>query len=513
MPNNNHFSYLITVFRERPAPEEGYIAGYGAVIRYYDLLVPLPDRLTLISLKHGKRQETATWMVLPPPYKPAESLMGHLTFALKYEGIDLGILKKLFEKVSPEEISELIANEPTGQYSRRIWFLYEWLMDSQLDLPDLTVGNYINLVDEALQYGSVPTPSRRHRIRNNLPGTRDFCPLVRKTPFIENAIQLDLSKKIKAIIGEIHPDVMGRTAAFLLLKDSKASYAIEGERPPQNRAQRWGRAISQAGQKPVSKEELIRLQHIVIDSSRFTKMGFREQGGFIGEHDRRHGTPMPDHISARWQDILSLIDGLIATDQKLEKDEKFDGVIAAAMIAFGFVFIHPLVDGNGRIHRYLIHHVLLRKKYVSSGIIFPVSAIILERLEEYRKILEHYSLPRIDLIEWRPTEDNNVEVLNDTIDLYRYFDATRQVEFLYSCVQQTIDQTIPEEVAYLEKFDLMKDYLDNHFEIPDKTVALLIRFLEQGNGKLSERARAGEFNALTGEEVEAIEKKYREVFV
>jgi Fic family protein len=170
------------------------------------------------------------------------------------------------------------------------------------------------------------------------------------------------------------------------------------------------------------------------------------------------------------------------------------------------------VDGNGRIHRYLIHHVLLRKEYVSKGIIFPVSAIILERLDEYRRVLEHYSKPRLDLIEWKPADNNNVEVLNETIDLYRYFDATKQAEFLYSCVQQTIEKTIPEEVEYLEKYDLMKNYLDNYFEMPDKTVALLVRFLEQGNGKLSERARTKEFRELTDEEVAAIEREYREIF-
>ncbi|HIP51694.1 MAG TPA: hypothetical protein EYG94_06355 [Campylobacterales bacterium] len=31
------------------------------------------------------------------------------------------------------------------------------------------------------------------------------------------------------------------------------------------------------------------------------------------------------------------------------------------MIAFSFVYIHPLEDGNGRIHRYLIHHVLAER--------------------------------------------------------------------------------------------------------------------------------------------------------
>jgi hypothetical protein len=116
------------------------------------------------------------------------------------------------------------------------------------------------------------------------------------------------------------------------------------------------------------------------------------------------------------------------------------------------------------------------------------------------------------LIEWKPADNNNVELLNDTSDLYRYFDATKQVEFLYSCVQQTIDQTIPEEVEYLEKYDLMKGYLDNLFQMPDKTVALLVRFLEQGKGKLSERAKTKEFKELTEVEVKTIENKYLEIF-
>jgi len=508
----NSFSQLITDFQERATPEEGYLVGYGAIQKAFDLQAPLPDVLALISQKH-KQYKTEEWMVFTPRHMPEDTLMGHLTFALKYEGIDLGILKKLFEKLEAKEISKLLVEEPTGQYSRKIWFLYEWLEDAPLEIPDLTTGNYTDLVDETIQYAYHGIEaSKRHRVRNNLPGVKDFCPMIRKTPLLEHYIGLDLSQRIKKIIGKIHPDVMARTAAFLLLKDSKASYAIEGEKPPQNRAQRWGRAIGQAGQKPITKDELLRLQQIVIDNPRFTKMGFREQEGFIGEHDRRHGTPIPDHISARWKDLNVLMDGVIAANQKLKKDGSFDAVLAAALIAFGFVFIHPFVDGNGRIQRYLIHHVLLGKEYVSKGIIFPVSAIILERLDEYRRVLENFSRPRLDLIEWKPAENNNVEVLNDTIDLYRYFDATKQVEFLYNCVQQTIEQTIPEEVEYLEKYDLMKNYLDNLFEMPDKTVALLVRFLEQGNGKLSERTKTNEFKELKDEEVAAIENKFQEIF-
>ena len=82
------------------------------------------------------------------------------------------------------------------------------------------------------------------------------------------------------------------------------------------------------------------------------------------------------------------------------------------------------------------------------------------------------------------------------------------MELLYIYVRQTIEQTIPEEVEYLEKYDLMKEYLDNHFEMPDKTVALLVRFLEQGKGKLSERAKTKEFEVLTDGEMVTIESKY-----
>lgn len=152
--NIKRFLVLITVFQEKVAPEEGYLVGYGAILKFYDLYAPPPDRLAIISQKHTKQYETEDWIVLTPKYMPEDSLAGRLTFALKYEGIDLGILKKLFEQVGGEEITTLIANEPSGQYSRKIWFLYEWLLDIKLEIPDLTTGNYVNLIEEKLQYAT-----------------------------------------------------------------------------------------------------------------------------------------------------------------------------------------------------------------------------------------------------------------------------------------------------------------------------------------------------------------------
>ncbi|MBI3605658.1 MAG: Fic family protein [Nitrospirae bacterium] len=507
----NRFSQTKIVFHGQHLPEPDMtLAGYVALIDAYDLKVPLPEPCAVISQKH-KRYDTEGWSVFTPRHKPADTLAGHLTFALRHEALDLAVLKTLFQAVKPHDIEKILKAEPTGKHSRRLWFLYEWLMDKKLNLRDTEVTNFVDVLDADAQYPGLSTPSKRHRVRNNLPGVKDFCPLIRRTKTLEKMMALHLDKKVRQAIGKIHPDVLARAAAFLLLKDSKASYAIEGERPPHNRVERWGRAIGQAGRQKLTLQELVRLQDIVIEDKRFTKMGWRKAGGFVGVHDRATNAPVPDHISARWQDIALLINGLIEANDRLLKSD-YDPVIMAALIAFGFVFIHPFEDGNGRLHRYLIHHVLAEKEFAPKGIAFPVSAIILERIDGYRKVLENYSAPRLPLIEWKPTSSGNVKVLNETIDLYRYFDATRQAEFLYDCVFQTVDKSLPEEVAYLAGHDKMKAFIEDHFDMPDRMTELLIGFLRQNGGKLSTRARKKEFHDLTDKEIQMLEEKFAETF-
>lgn len=506
-----HFLREASVFHGLIPPESGYIVGYAAIMEALHLKLPLPRTISLISTKNRKYRNDG-WNVFTPKHQPEDTLYKQLVFALKYEGVNLLFFKKLFLKLSRSQVVEILQQEPTGQYSRKIWFLYEWLLDIRLPIPDSDVKTkYIPLLDDKTQFTVKGVKSARHKVINNLPGSKGFCPLIYKTKKLLHFLELNLSNQTRHNLQNTPKDLLQRTSAFLLLKDSKASFTIEGESPKSKRAARWGQAIGQAGSKPLSAEELVRLQQLVIENTRFTKMGFRKQGGFVGEHDRVTGEPIPDHISARWQDVEPLVDGLIETTELLEKSE-FDAVLAAAIVSFGFVFIHPFVDGNGRIHRYLIHHILTRKKFAQQGIIFPVSASILDHIDDYRRVLELYSHPLLDLIDWKVTANNNVEVLNDTIDYYRYFDATAQAEFLFDCVADTIENIIPNEVTYLQHYDEFKRYLDDEFEMPDKLVALLIRFLEQGNGRLSKRARQKEFSKLSDKEVKAIETQYQEIF-
>ncbi len=500
-----------SIFHGKNTPENGKIVGYAAVIEKLKLPIPFPNIVSLITEK-SKKYNNDHWKVFPASYQPEESLYKQLVFAIKYEGINLLAFKSLFNAIAKEDIQAILNIEPMGQYSRKIWFLYEWLQQDEIDVQvDLKKRKYIPLLDESIQYAITGKESARQKISNNLPGTRDFCPLLFKTTTLERHINANVSGKKNAFLNTIHKDVLQRASSFLLLKDSKASFTIEGENPGNNRAMRWGKAIGQAGQKPLSIEELLRLQQIVIENTRFLDMGLRKKGGFVGEHDRTTGEPIPEHISAKANDVEQLLKGLINANSLLQ-DDTYDAVLAAATIAFGFVFMHPFVDGNGRLHRYIIHHILAKKEFTQQGVIFPVSSSILDHIDDYKTVLESYSHPLLDHIEWETTEDKNIEVTNNTINLYRYFDATKQAEFLYNCVEDTLERVIPEEVAYLQNYDVFKRYIDNNFEMPDKMVATLVRFLEQNDGELSKRALKNEFSVLSELEIKDIEANYNTIF-
>jgi hypothetical protein len=509
MSTQHRFSGPVTVFHDQALPERATPAGYAALVDAYRLRVPLPRTLSAIGEHHRVRKE-AGWQVLTPRHAPSPDLEGHLTFALKYEGVDLAVLKRLFAAVAPADIEAIVRAKPTGGYARRLWFLYEWLMDRRLDLPDAERGSYEPVIDPKQQWAVPGHNSPRHRVRNNLPGTPAFCPLVFRTAELDKFSAMNLKERAQEVVAKVPRDILMRTAAFLLLKDSRSSYAIEGEHPPQNRIQRWARAIGEAGRRPISLDELLRLQALVIGDARFVKLGFREEGGFIGEHDRESRMPIPDHISARPEDLRTLLNGMIAFDRRAALN--LDTVIAAALLAFGFVYVHPFVDGNGRLHRYLIHHVLAERGYNPASLVSPVSAAILERIDEYRAVLEDYSTRLMQVIDWEPTEDGNVQVINDTADFYRFFDATPHAEFLYRCVQKTIEVDLPRETAFLARYDAFRERINSVVDMPDRTIDLLFRFLHQNDGRLSKRGRTQEFTALTDAEADAAERAYSDLF-
>ena len=194
------------------------------------------------------------------------------------------------------------------------------------------------------------------------------------------------------------------------------------------------------------------------------------------------------------------------------REDGIDPVLKAAATAFGFVYIHPFEDGNGRVHRCLIHHVLAERQFTPPGMVFPVSSVMLDRINDYRTTLQSHSGPLMPFIDWRPTPDRNVEVLNNTADLYRYFDCTQAAEFLYACVTRTVEQDLPEEIDYLRRHDQAIERIMNAVEMPDRLAENLLMFIRDNRGKLSKRRRENEFRNLTDKEVALLEGIVRDVF-
>ncbi|WP_244598465.1 Fic family protein [Rhizobium tubonense] len=450
------------------------------------------------------------WIVYDARYAPANTLAGHLAFALRYEVVDLLILKRLLVAAPKREIEKLVLSEPTGATARRVWFFYEWLTGETLDVPDASRGNYVDAIDPSAYFTSLPANSARHRVRNNLLGNREFCPIVRRTPTLEDAVASRWDTQAKELIGEVSKGVIARAASFMLLSDTQASYQIEGERPPRNRLERWMRAISQAGRNPLSVDELERLQAIVIEEDRFIRQGLRDEGGFIGGRDKENN-PLPEFVSARHEDVQSLIEGIIAVGQKMA-ESGVDAVVQATIVAFGFVAVHPFVDGNGRLHRYLIHHVLAERRFTPAGLIFPVSTVLLDRDADYAAHLRDFTGPLLPYIEWVPTAQQNVSVLNDTADLYRYGDYTYLSEFLYMCVIRTIEEDLPKEIAYLACYDEAKRRIQDLLEMPDSMISSLITFVHRNDGRLSKQRRNKEFAKLTDQEVSDLEEIIADAF-
>src|SRR5277367_1827586 len=114
-PLQTRFSGPVTIFHKRALPERAVPAGYAALIDAYHLMIPIPRTLSATGERHRIHTEDG-WRILTPRHAPAPSLEGHLTFALKYEGLDLAVLKRLFLTAGSGAIEALVRAKSTGSY-------------------------------------------------------------------------------------------------------------------------------------------------------------------------------------------------------------------------------------------------------------------------------------------------------------------------------------------------------------------------------------------------------------
>ena len=485
----------------------------GVIIHNFGLSTHLRE-LCCVSKKRLASQKTqkSGWTVFDAQLSVSETPYANLEFALKHEIIDLLVLKEILRAFPKEHILENIQLNPKRILAKKIWFFYEFLLNERLPLSDLPTGKYDNVLDEKIYIvKNTPIKSKRHKLNNNLLGTASMCSIIIKTKKLQEFLDMDFSHDISKVIGKVSKSLARRAASFLLLSDSKASFEIEGERPAKNRIENWGKVINEAGKIPLSVEEIERLHAMLLEDSRFIKIGLRKDEVFLGDRDREN-YPLPEFIGAKSSDLKELLQDWIELDAFLCRDG-IDPVLHAAIIAFAFVYIHPLEDGNGRLHRYFIHHVLAQRNFYPKGMIFPISSVILDEIERYKDVLVSHTAPLMSQIEWKATPSGNVKVLNETEDLYRYFNCTSSCEFIYESVQKTVNTTLPDELKYLDSFDKAYENINAFIEMPNNKIKSLITFILQNGGKLSKNKREKYYEKLTQDEIGYIENIVSEYFL
>lgn len=437
-------------------------------------------------------------------YWPGEKVGEHLEFALKYDGVNLSLLAQIFEHISQKDLSEYIKNKPTGKYVRRMWFFYEFLTGKLLPVNDSSTGNYIDAL-ETKQYYTIHKGEKlsRYRIVNNLIGTKEFCPIIRRTERLSKLDSANLHKKCVDIITTYPTELLRRALSYLYNKETKSSFEIENVQPNASRMEKFIVSLELAEKEDFcTKERLVELQNLIVDP-RFKESDYRWSQNYAGQ-TITFQKEIIHFISPKPDDLANLMNGLIDSHWRM-KNGNVSPVIHAAAISYGFVFLHPFEDGNGRIHRFLIHNILSLQGMVPQGLMFPVSAVMLKNPEHYDASLEAFSRPLLGLIDYRIDEMGHMTVESETAYWYQYIDMTAQAEALYEFITTTIEEEIVEELRFLATYDTTKKAILEIIDMPDRLIDLFIQLCKQNNGTLSATKRSAHFNFLTDTELSEME--------
>lgn len=481
------------------------LLGFHRLAELHDiaLVQPLFTRSRLGAVRRHEvadGHEIRTW---PAQYQPADSFRGHFEFGLKYERLHFEFFSRLFARINPEEVAAWVRDEPTGSYARRTAFLYEWFTGQQLAVPDTAPNvGYVDAIDAGLYLAArQPERVRRWRVNNNLPGLRDFCPMVWLGAQGERDWLYDVAAGVQKLDDTYGAELLLRSAAWLTFKESRASFAIEHEADKQDRVQRFAAAMSEFSGRmpePLSPQSLLTLQKAVLGPGAL-RVGIRHSPVFIGQSSFR--AQIVHYIAPSEE----LVEGMLEALRSFEARTRGANALArAAAVSFAFVYLHPLADGNGRVHRFLVNHLLAADQVVPARIIIPVSATIAGSARAraaYDQVLESFSRPfmqrHADGYRFGPQRtcpdgvvtDFEFTQTDDAQHAWRYLDLSGHARYLGGVLRQTVEHEMAQEARLLRQYDQARAAIKRQVEMPDQDADRIIGSLKQENWRISNKLR------------------------
>lgn len=469
-------------------------AGYTWLRNEMELLVPplgmdlaIGTELQDKTINYGRTQ----LKILAKTKKVGSNIVEHIETAIKYQGVQLSYLTTIFEKIDIDILTRYIKERPKSANRRCIWHLYEWLTGKTLLIED-SLAAYTKLLDDQDWFTLVNgVKHSRTRVINNLLGNQQFCPIIRKTPKLNSLTNLDLMEMAQRHLSDLKPfvdtETLRRSISYLYTKETKSSNKIESEDYLEDKTKKLSRALKSCGILPLNKNRLIFIQNQIV-RGKHKDVDYRDQEIYVGTTRPISDRGMTEdifYIGPKAKHVPSLMQGLLAMHDVLLEDNVLPAMMHTTIVAFGLIYIHPFSDGNGRLHRYLIHDILKTRSPKEQDFIIPVSAAILQHRSQYDRVLETVSKPIMAMTDYDLNEDHSITINNDLHYLYRYPDLTEHVEFLYEMMESAITVDLLEEIFFILKFDSIKQAITDRFDLPNQKLDLMINMLLQGDGAIS----------------------------
>ncbi|WP_321820734.1 MULTISPECIES: Fic family protein [unclassified Burkholderia] len=467
--------------------------GYEYVRRSLDLTALPPARIARVK-PVTRLTELADGLAVPRTIAPTgedaptpAGMLDHILFALKHEGTNLAVLAEALPKIPGDTLLEALHESPNGLYLRKAAFLWEAFTKETLPVESNAGGATVPLFDPERYVTGPSQRNARWRVDFNGLGSLDYCPTVERTPEIEALLNSDILGRAKRFMDELPAELTERAISWAYLHETQSSFAIERETPSEDRAERFVDVLRQAHQRRILTEEyLVELQNTCVSNPFDQAAIFRTEQNHLANGSRgaagvTYVPPPPEMVEDlmnRWMDMANSL------------PSQTDPLVAAAVASFGFVYIHPFMDGNGRLSRFLIHHALCSSGQLENGLLLPVSVAMKHHEADYLASLTTFSKPARDRwrVKWIDDDQYAFEFRGHGA-MYRYWDATPAVKFVQTMAQQALEVELRRETDYLQNYDQVKRIIEAKFDVRNTILSRLIVMCLDNDGVVSKNRR------------------------
>ncbi|MEN1832314.1 Fic family protein [Pseudomonas lijiangensis] len=452
-------------------------------------------RLSAFPLRRPARIQPVTriehigeTLAVPAGISPApDDLLGHLLFALKHEGINLVILAQALPQISNARLEAELQAAPNGSYIRKACFLREAFTGEEVHQHSPVKGRFVPLFDPE-QYLTMPGErNSRWRVEFNGIGTLTYCATVERTPEIVAMLEHDILGRAQAFIQSLPSGMMDRAINWAYLHETQDSFAIEKEAPSEEKSRRFIQLLRQAHERlPLSEEYLVALQNATLSNPYAMAAAFRHEqnhlaNGLQGAAGVTYVPPDPELCRELMEQLMTFGN---------EAAAQIDPLVAAAIISFGFVFLHPFMDGNGRLSRFLIHQTLCRTGALENGLLLPVSVAMKREERLYLETLQAFSRPAREFWDVRWIDQGNMSFnFTGHPAIYRFWDATPGVRFTMEMAKRALEVELREETVFLENYDKIVRAVDERYDVRGSDLSSLVMMCLTQQGIVSNHRR------------------------